>query len=705
MSFQQVSPINATMVAVDKDKNSAYAFRWAINHLDNPVIIAVHVKHKNLHHNGGTNVHPPDEEDMANIFSALRGMCNRKAVEVKEAVIDDIDIVRGLQEYAHRNLIHSIVVGASRNPLSSFKKLKGYDVPTAMLKTAPDYSSVYVISKWKIVQARSAIRQMTNAPVPPKNPLVQAMPYNESENGIRTPPHHPNGISYDKNNNVSRRPRSAGSNQSMDHIIEIASRSRHVSMDEKDISGLMPLDLTKQDMDLSDSHGYSPKSQSTHEMEAEMKRLRLELKQTMDMYSSACKQAISAKNQAEQIRQWKLKEERMVEESRLSQKAALAMAAQEKLKAIVAWEEAEEARKRAEQEAQKRREAEMKAKKESEEKDQVLNALARSDNRYRRYTIEEIEAATDQFSSSKKIGEGGYGPVYKGKLDHTPVAIKILSPDASQGRKQFQQEVEVLCRIRHPNMVLLLGACPEYGCLVYEHMENGSLDDRLFRRNNSPPLSWRLRFQISAEISTALLFLHQTKPEPLVHRDLKPGNILLDKNYVSKIADVGLARLVPPSVADTVTQYYMTSAAGTFCYIDPEYQSSGMLTPKSDIYSFGIMLLQIITAKPAMGLAHQVKRAIEKDKFSEILDPAVTDWPVEKALEFAKLALDCAELSKKDRPDLATVVLPTLCRLRDFGNASHRNRVFCSVDQMHSYVDHHLSSTSSNLNSKTLSTS
>ncbi|OIW14944.1 hypothetical protein TanjilG_30663 [Lupinus angustifolius] len=649
MSFQQVSPINATMVAVDKDKNSAYAFRWAINHLDNPVIIVVHVKHKNLHHNGGTNVHPPDEEDMANVFSSLRGMCNRKAVEVKEAVIDDIDIVRGLQEYAHRNLIHSIVVGASRNPLSSFKKLKGYDVPTAMLKTAPDYSSVYVISKWKIVQARSAIRQMANAPVPPKNSFVQAIPYNESENGIRTPPHHPNGMSYDRNNNnVSRRPRSAGSNQSMDHIIEITSRSRHVSMDEKDISGLMSMNLSKQDMDLSDSSGYSPISQSTREMEAEMKRLRLELKQTMDMYSSACKQAISAKNQAEQIRQWKLKEERMVEESRLSQKAALAMAAQEKLKALAAWEEAEEARRKAEQEAQKRREAEKKAKKESEEKDRVLNALARSDNRYRRYTIEEIEAATDQFSASKKIGEGGYGPVYKGKLDHTPVAIKILSPDASQGRKQFQQEVEVLCRIRHPNMVLLLGACPEYGCLVYEHMDNGSLDDRLFRRNNSPPLSWRLRFQISAEISTALLFLHQTKPEPLVHRDLKPGNILLDRNYVSKIADV---------------------------------------------------------AKPAMGLAHQVKRAIEKDKFSEILDPAVTDWPVEKALEFAKLALECAELSKKDRPDLATVVLPTLSRLRDFGNASHRNRVLCGVDQMHSYVDYHLSSTSPNLNSKTLSTS
>lgn len=213
-------------------------------------------------------------------------------------------------------------------------------------------------------------------------------------------------------------------------------------------------------------------------------------------------------------------------------------------------------------------------------------------------------------------------------------------------------------------MVLLLGACPEFGCLVYEYMANGSLDDRLFRRGNTPVLPWQLRFRIAAEVGTSLLFLHQTKPEPLVHRDLKPGNILLYRNYVSKISDVGLARLVPPSVADSVTQYRMTSTAGTFCYIDPEYQQTGMLGTKSDIYSFGIMLLQIITARPPMGLTHHVERAIEKGTFAEMLDPAVRDWPVEEALTFAKLALKCAELRRKDRPDLATVVLPELNRLR-----------------------------------------
>lgn len=111
----------------------------------------------------------------------------------------------------------------------------------------------------------------------------------------------------------------------------------------------------------------------------------------------------------------------------------------------------------------------------------------------------------------------------------------------------ISMQIEVLSCIRHPNMVLLLGACPKYGCLAYEYMATGSLEDSLFRRGNSPPLSWQLRSWIAAEIGTGLIFLHQTKPEPLVHCDLKPGNILLECNYVSKIGDVGLARLIPPS--------------------------------------------------------------------------------------------------------------------------------------------------------------
>lgn len=214
-------------------------------------------------------------------------------------------------------------------------------------------------------------------------------------------------------------------------------------------------------------------------------------------------------------------------------------------------------------------------------------------------------------------------------------------------------------------MVLLLGVCPEYGCLVYEYLENGSLEDRLFQKDNTPPIPWKLRFKIAAEIATCLHFLHQNRPEPLVHRDLKPANILLDTNFRSKISDVGLARLVPASVANKTTQYRMTAAAGTFCYIDPEYQQTGLLGVKSDIYSLGILLLQIITGKSPMGLSHFVEKAIQMGNFPDVLDPSVTDWPIEEALSFAMLALKCCELRKRDRPRLGSVILPELNRLKD----------------------------------------
>ncbi|AQK59762.1 Protein kinase protein with adenine nucleotide alpha hydrolase-like domain [Zea mays] len=375
------------------------------------------------------------------------------------------------------------------------------------------------------------------------------------------------------------------------------------------------------------------------DVEAEMRRLRLELKQTMEMYNSACKEAVDAKQKAAQMHQMKVEESKKYQELRNSEEEALALVEMEKAKCRAALEAAEAAQKIAELEAQKRLRAEWKAKREAEDRKKATDALNKNDIRYRRYSIDDIEAATHKFDKALKIGEGGYGPVYKAVLDHTNVAIKILRPDASQGRKQFQQEIEVLSCMRHPNMVLLLGACPEYGCLVYEYMDYGSLEDRLCRRGKTLPIPWSIRFRIAADIATGLLFLHQAKPEPLVHRDLKPANILLDHNFVSK---------------------------------------TGMLTTKSDVYSLGIMLLQIITARSPMGLTHHVENAIERGAFQEILDPTVTDWPVEEALEFAKLALRCAELRKKDRPDLGKEILPELNRLRNLGHEYETSQVSCA---------------------------
>ncbi|KAL8458614.1 hypothetical protein ACS0TY_036216 [Phlomoides rotata] len=425
--------------------------------------------------------------------------------------------------------------------------------------------------------------------------------------------------------------------------------------------------------DVLDQNQFSSISRSSNtsqlEIEDELRRLKQEMNKITLTYNIACQGTETARDKERGMYNWKLdEEENNLEES------PMAMIEREKKRCNAALEVAEKAQRIAELESEKRKRAEMKFKLESEERKKAVDALAHTEVQYRRYTVEEIQKATNYFSGSDKIGEGGYGPVFLGTLDHTAVAIKVLRPDISQGEKQFQREVEVLSRMRHPNMVILLGACPEYGCLVYEYMDNGSLEDRLYRKNSSAPLSWQTRFRIAAEISTALNFLHRTRPEPLVHRDLKPANILIDRNNVSKISDVGLSRLVPPNVADTITQCCMTAAAGTFCYIDPEYQQTGMLGTKSDVYSLGIVLLQIITAKPAMGLTHHVESAIENDQFIDILDPTVEDWPIQDTLSYAKLALRCCELRRRDRPDLDTEILPELQRLRDLGSQIPRGR-------------------------------
>ncbi|KAK1309394.1 U-box domain-containing protein 34 [Acorus calamus] len=650
-------------VAIDKDKGSQYALKWTVENLvvKGQTIMLVHI-------------------------------------HCKDIVLEDNDIGKAIIEFVSQYAIEKLVVGApSKNVF--LRRFKSADVPTTVTKGAPDFCSVYVISKGKISCMRSAVRAAPNiSPLRAQihqislksEPATPRLSHNRSKgemhsmhedrDTIKSPflrggkafTHKSHGdlpaaetdISFVSNRSSTER---AFPSPSMYDHLDISSRLPRLSNSDEHLNTSfesMMMHSSHRSMDVysvgndysSFSHDSNRTSWSSQTM-AEMKRLRLELKQTMDMYSAACKEALTEK---QKMSRWKLEEEQRWEEARHAQEAAMVMAEKEKAKSRAALEAAEAAQRIAELEVQKRIMAEMKAQKESEEKRKVLDSLAHSDIRYRKYTIEEIEVATDYFTESRKIGEGGYGPVYKCYLDHTPVAIKV----------------EVLSCIRHPNMVLLLGACPEYGCLVYEYLANGSLEDRLFRRGGTPALSWQLRFRIAAEIATGLLFLHQTKPEPLVHRDLKPANILLDRNFVSKISDVGLARLVPPSVADNVTQYRMTSTAGTFCYIDPEYQQTGMLGIKSDVYSLGIMLLQLITGKTAMGLTHHVEKAIERGAFEEMLDPVVEDWPIEEALKLAHVALKCAELRRKDRPDLGGVVLPELERMRDLAEESMPRQVY-----------------------------
>ncbi|EEF50536.1 receptor protein kinase, putative [Ricinus communis] len=212
--------------------------------------------------------------------------------------------------------------------------------------------------------------------------------------------------------------------------------------------------------------------------------------------------------------------------------------------------------------------------------------------------------------------------------------------------------------MRHPNLVTLIGACPETWTLIYEYLPNGSLEDRLSCRGNSPPLSWQTRIRIATELCSVLIFLHSSKPHSIVHGDLKPANILLDSNFVSKLSDFGICRLLSQTEdsSNNTTICCRTDPKGTFAYMDPEFLASGELTPKSDVYSFGIILLRLLTGRPALGITKEVQYALDKGNLKILLDPLAGDWPFVQAEQLAHLALRCSEMNRKSRPDLVSEV-------------------------------------------------
>lgn len=300
--------------------------------------------------------------------------------------------------------------------------------------------------------------------------------------------------------------------------------------------------------------------------------------------------------------------------------------------------------------------------KSEERQERLESSIPSNDKKCNSYTWEEIESATSSFSDALKLGAGANGTVYKCTFHHTIAAVKILKSNEECGTEQFKQELEILTRICHPHMLMLLGACPTRNCLVYEYMENGSLDDRLKCKHNTPPLPWHYRLRIAWEVASALVFLHHSQPVPIVHRDLKPANILLNENFVSKIGDVGLSTLLPSMNS------MVTAPVGTFFYIDPEYQRTGLVSPKSDTYALGMVILQLLTAKQPMGLAHTVEMAMEEGYLMKVLDSKAGQWLEGPAQELALLGLSCLELRPKDRPDLKDHVLPVLKKLKEIAD-------------------------------------
>ncbi|XP_065869491.1 U-box domain-containing protein 32 isoform X2 [Euphorbia lathyris] len=277
------------------------------------------------------------------------------------------------------------------------------------------------------------------------------------------------------------------------------------------------------------------------------------------------------------------------------------------------------------------------------------------------FSFMEINQATREFEPSWKIGEGRYGSVYKGVLRHAHVAIKMLPSYSSQSQIHFQNGVEVLSRVRHPHLVTLIGTCPESRSLVYEYVRNGSLEDCLACKNKEPPLSWQTRLRIATEICSALIFLHSKNP-CMIHGNLKPSKVLLDANYISKLNDFGISCLIPQSEKTRNTN----NSNLDFLYTDPEYIKTGILRPQSDIYSFGMILLQLLTARPVSGLVEDVKCALQKENLEALLDCYCSSGEclVEQARLLANLALRCCESSPLQRPDLVSEIWNVLEPLR-----------------------------------------
>ncbi|KAH8511905.1 hypothetical protein H0E87_009182 [Populus deltoides] len=216
----------------------------------------------------------------------------------------------------------------------------------------------------------------------------------------------------------------------------------------------------------------------------------------------------------------------------------------------------------------------------------------------------ELRSATDNFHSSNKIGRGGFGDVYKGTLrSGIQVAVKTLSAQSKQGAREFLNEIKTISNVRHPNLVELIGCCVQGAnrILVYEYLENNSLDRALLgSRSTNIRLDWGRRSAICLGIARGLAFLHEELVPHIVHRDIKASNILLDKDLNPKIGDFGLAKLFP----DNIT-HISTRIAGTTGYLAPEYALGGQLTMKADVYSFGVLILEIISGrnstKPSWG--------------------------------------------------------------------------------------------------------
>ncbi|KAI3677812.1 hypothetical protein L6452_37082 [Arctium lappa] len=293
----------------------------------------------------------------------------------------------------------------------------------------------------------------------------------------------------------------------------------------------------------------------------------------------------------------------------------------------------------------------------------LLSKLSIKMDGVKSFTFRQMAIATQNFSNSSLVGQGGYGKVYKGMLwDNTMVAIKRAEEGSLQGEKEFLTEIEMLSRLHHRNLVSLLGYCDEEQeqMLVYEFMPRGTLRDWLNAKSGES-LSFKMRLLVALDSAKGILYLHTEANPPIFHRDIKSSNILLDSKLTAKVADFGLSRLAPILDDNGVgPNYVSTLVRGTPGYLDPEYLLTHKLTDKSDVYSLGVVLLEILTGlKPishGKNIVREVKIAHQTGTMFSIVDNRMGSYPSECIEKFVSLALWCCQDKPEKRPSMLDVV-------------------------------------------------
>ncbi|CAA0811887.1 U-box domain-containing protein 33 [Striga hermonthica] len=267
----------------------------------------------------------------------------------------------------------------------------------------------------------------------------------------------------------------------------------------------------------------------------------------------------------------------------------------------------------------------------------------------------DAEAATCNFCESLQIGQGEYGVVYKGEMSGRKVAVKKLHAHNMQRQAEFNTAVQVVGKLRHPHLVKLMGVCPESWCLVYEYLPGGSLQNYLSNKRNMSALGWKTRARIVADIASGLHCMHFSKPK-VVHGNLKPENLFLDHENRCKISDYGDNMILPNRA------FRCCSGSGGVClYTDPESYKTGSLTHMSDIYSFGVIILQLVTGKTKGRIAGKVRRAVSAGKkIASLLDASAGDWSAYVGRRLVELGLQCCERNSRDRPEMTECLVKEL---------------------------------------------